>query len=167
MIGGGVGGASVAYHLAELGLTDTVVLEQHELSDGTTWHSAGFVGQLRSSISQTRMIMYSTELYERLAAETGLDPGLARGRRPAGRDDAGAGRGAAPPAERRRDLRAASSTCSTPAETKERLPLLEVDDILAAAWLPGDGYVDPELLNRALGEGRRPARCERSTPASG
>ena len=75
VIGGGVGGASVAYHLAELGLSDVVVLEQHDLSDGTTWHSAGFVGQLRSSIAQTRMIMYSTELYERLAAETGLDPG--------------------------------------------------------------------------------------------
>ena len=75
VIGGGVGGASVAYHLAELGLKDVIVLERHDLADGTTWHSAGFIGQLRSSISQTRMIMYSTDLYERLARETGMDPG--------------------------------------------------------------------------------------------
>ena len=152
VIGGGVGGASVAYHLAELGLTDTVVLEQHELGDGTTWHSAGFVGQLRSSISQTRMIMYSTELYERLAAETGLDPGWRR---------VGGLRVATTP-ERVEELRRQQSAAATygleldlldAGAAKDRLPLLEADDILAAAWLPGDGYVDPELLNRALAKG--------------
>ncbi len=152
VIGGGVGGASVAYHLAELGLTDTVVLEQHDLSDGSTWHSAGFVGQLRSSISQTRMIMYSTELYERLGAETGLDPGW-RG--------VGGLRIATTP-ERVEELRRQQSAAATygleldlltPEQTKERLPLLAVDDVLASAWLPGDGYVDPELLARALAKG--------------
>jgi glycine/D-amino acid oxidase-like deaminating enzyme len=58
VIGGGVAGCSVAYHLALLGFDDVVVLEQHELGEGTSWHSAGFVGQLRSTVSQNRMIMY-------------------------------------------------------------------------------------------------------------
>src|SRR5690349_24479769 len=75
MIGGGVGGASIAYHLARLGWTDVVLVEQHALTEGTTWHSAGFVGQLRSTISQTRMIMYSSGLYAELRSLTGLDPG--------------------------------------------------------------------------------------------
>ena len=75
VIGGGVGGTSIAYHLGLAGWDDVVLLEQHELSDGTTWHSAGFVGQLRATITQTRMIMYSTELYARLGEETGRDPG--------------------------------------------------------------------------------------------
>src|SRR3954467_12011025 len=73
--GGGVAGASVAYHLARLGWRDVVVVEQHDLTEGTTWHSAGFVGQLRSPISQTRMIMSSTGLYAELAEATGRDPG--------------------------------------------------------------------------------------------
>ena len=60
VIGGGVAGCSVAYHLARLGWTDVVLVEQHDLTEGTTWHSAGFVGQLRSTITQTRMIMYSS-----------------------------------------------------------------------------------------------------------
>jgi len=152
VIGGGVGGASIAYHLAELGMSDVIVLEQHDLSDGTTWHSAGFVGQLRSSISQTRMIMYSTELYERLGAETGLDPGW-RG--------VGGLRIATTPERVEELLRQQSAAATygleldllTAAETRERLPLLAVDDVLASAWLPGDGYVDPGLLARALAAG--------------
>jgi len=152
VIGGGVGGASIAYHLAELGLRDVVVLEQHELTEGSTWHSAGFVGQLRSSIAQTRMIMYSTELYERLGAETGLDPGW-RG--------VGGLRIATTP-ERVEELRRQQSAAATygleldmlsAEETRERLPLLNVDDVLASAWLPGDGYVNPELLAGALAAG--------------
>src|SRR5262245_36731061 len=75
VIGGGVAGCSVAYHLARLGWTDVVLLEQHDLTDGTTWHSAGFVGQLRSTISQTRMIMYSSTLYAELRDLTERHPG--------------------------------------------------------------------------------------------
>src|SRR3954464_5677964 len=75
VVGGGVAGCSIAYHLARLGWTDVVLVEQHELTEGTTWHSAGFVGQLRSTISQTRMIMYSSSLYAELQRSTGLDPG--------------------------------------------------------------------------------------------
>lgn len=154
VIGGGVGGASVAYHLARLGWKEIVLVEQHELTEGTTWHSAGFVGQLRSTISQTRLIMYSSGLYAELARDTGLDPGW-RG--------VGGLRVATTP-ERMEELRRQASAAATyglelelltPAETADRLPLLRTDDLLGAAWLPGDGYVDPALLTAALAEGAR------------
>src|SRR4051794_11256826 len=75
IIGGGVIGTSVAYHLTKLGHTDIVLLEQGQLSCGTTWHAAGLVGQLRASESGTRLVQYSTELYTALEAETGLTAG--------------------------------------------------------------------------------------------
>src|SRR6185312_4379462 len=78
IIGGGVIGASVAYHLAQLGWTDVLLLEQGQLSCGTTWHAAGLVGQLRASENGTRLVQYSCELYERLEAETGLGTGFRR-----------------------------------------------------------------------------------------
>jgi 4-methylaminobutanoate oxidase (formaldehyde-forming) len=151
VIGGGVGGASIAHHLARLGWRDVVVLEQHELTEGTTWHSAGFVGQLRSTISQTRMIMYSSELYTELEALTGRDPGWRK---------VGGLRLATTP-ERVEELRRQESSAATygleldllsPDETQEMLPLLAVDDVLASAWLPGDGYLDPEKLAGALAD---------------
>ncbi|HYI35018.1 MAG TPA: FAD-dependent oxidoreductase [Thermoleophilaceae bacterium] len=154
VIGGGVGGTSIAYHLGRAGWDDVVLVEQHELSDGTTWHSAGFVGQLRSTISQTRMIMYSTELYARLGEETGRDPGW-RG--------VGGIRVATTP-ERQAELERAAGSATTygleldllsPAETAERLGMLNVDDLTGSAWMPGDGYVDPELLALALADGAR------------
>ena len=154
VIGGGVGGASIAYHLARQGWRDIVVLEQHDLTEGTTWHSAGFVGQLRSSITETRMIMYSSGLYAELRERTGLDPGW----RGVG------GLRVATTSEREEELLRQASSAATyglaldllsPRETQERLPLLAVDDVRAAAWLPGDGYLDPELLARALAEGAR------------
>src|SRR2546429_8358994 len=78
IIGGGVIGTSVAYHLARLGWTDVLLLEQGQLSCGTTWHAAGLVGQLRASENGTRLVQYSCELYERLEAETGLGTGFPR-----------------------------------------------------------------------------------------
>ncbi|MGH3099787.1 MAG: NAD(P)/FAD-dependent oxidoreductase, partial [Thermoleophilia bacterium] len=66
IIGGGVAGASIAYHLAELGFDDVVLLDRRELTSGSTFHSAGLVGQLRSSVSLTKMMMYSVELYRKL-----------------------------------------------------------------------------------------------------
>ena len=75
IIGGGIMGCSTAYHLAKLGWKDVVLLEQGRLSGGTTWHAAGLVGQLRSYQNLTRLIRYSTELYSKLEAETGLATG--------------------------------------------------------------------------------------------
>src|SRR6185295_4152350 len=154
VIGGGVAGCSVAYHLARLGWTDVVLVEQHELTEGTTWHSAGFVGQLRSTISQTRMIMYSSSLYAELRELTGRHPGW-RG--------VGGLRLATTP-ERVEELKRQASAATTyglemhlldAAETADMLPLLDVDDVLLAGWLPGDGYLEPALLARALADGAR------------
>ncbi len=154
VIGGGVAGCSIAYHLARLGWTDVVVVEQHELTEGTTWHSAGFVGQLRSTISQTRMIMYSSSLYAELRQVTERDPGW-RG--------VGGLRLATTP-ERVEELRRQSSAATTyglemalldPAEARAMLPLLDVPDVRAAGWLPADGYLRPEALALALSEGAR------------
>ncbi len=75
IVGGGVGGASIAYHLTAKGWRDVVVVERAELTSGSTFHSAGLVGQLRSSVALTRLMMWSVECYRRLAAETGRDPG--------------------------------------------------------------------------------------------
>src|SRR5512141_408684 len=75
VVGGGVIGCSCLYHLAKQGWTDSVLVEQFDLTYGSTWHSAGLVGQLRSSVSLTRMMMYSVELYAALRRETGKDPG--------------------------------------------------------------------------------------------
>src|SRR5512134_1632171 len=75
VIGGGVIGCSVAYHLTKHGWRDVVLLEQGRLTCGTTWHAAGLVGQLRAHQNMTRLIRYSTELYSKLEAETGLSTG--------------------------------------------------------------------------------------------
>ena len=78
IIGGGIVDCSVAYHLTQLGWKDVVILEQGRLSSGTTWHAAGLVGQLRAQENMTRLIQYSTDLYESLEAETGLGTGWKR-----------------------------------------------------------------------------------------
>jgi len=154
VIGGGVAGCSVAYHLALLGFDDVVVLEQHELGEGTSWHSAGFVGQLRSTVSQTRMIMYSAALYERLGSETGLDPGWRR----VGGLRIAAGEERMSELKRARSMALATALeleLVSAAEAIEIMPLLDGANIRAAAWIPGDGYLDPELLVAALGDAAR------------
>ena len=75
IVGGGIAGCSTAYHLAKLGITDVLLLEQGKLTSGTTWHAAGLVGQMRPNRNMTAMSKYGIELYSTLEAETGLATG--------------------------------------------------------------------------------------------
>jgi len=154
VVGGGVIGTSVAYHLTRLGWTDVVLLEQGHLSSGTTWHAAGLVGQLRASESGTRLVRYSSELYERLEDEVGLSTGYQRC----------GGVTVARTQDRLTQLRRTAASADayglecaliTPAEAQERFPAMAVDDVLGALWLPGDGRANPTDLTQALAKGAR------------
>jgi heterotetrameric sarcosine oxidase gamma subunit len=154
IIGGGVIGTSVAYHLTRLGWTDVVLLEQGQLSSGTTWHAAGLVGQLRASESGTRLVQYSTELYAQLETETGLS---------AGYKQCGGVTVARTP-ERMVQLQRTAATAEafslecellTPAQALDRYPVMQVDDLVGAIWLPGDGKANPTDLTSALAKGAR------------
>jgi 4-methylaminobutanoate oxidase (formaldehyde-forming) len=154
IIGGGVIGCSVAYHLTHLGWSDVVLLEQGTLSCGTTWHAAGLVGQLRASEAGTRLVQYSTDLYGRLEAETGLGTGYR----------ACGGLTLARTPERMVQLRRTAASAAaydldcellTAKEAHERYPLIQVDDVLGAIWLPGDGRANPTDLTQALAKGAR------------
>jgi glycine cleavage system T protein len=164
VIGGGVGGTSIAYHLTELGWNDVLLLERSELTSGSTFHSAGLVGQLRSSVSLTRMMMYSVELYRRLAIETGVDPGW---------HEVGSLRLASSEARMQELQRQAGwgRTFGLPLEivsterARELFPLLDPQDVLGAAYLPTDGHLDPTGLAFALAEGARRRGAEIRTDA--
>jgi heterotetrameric sarcosine oxidase gamma subunit len=154
VIGGGVIGTSVAYHLAALGWTDVLLLEQGQLSCGTTWHAAGLVGQLRASETGTRLVQYSTQLYERLEAETGQATGFRRC----------GGVTVARTADRMTALRRTAATAQafdieceliSPAEAAARYPMLNAADLTGAIWLPGDGRANPVDLTAALARGAR------------
>src|SRR5690349_24400630 len=154
VVGGGIIGCSVAYHLARLGWTDVLVLEQGHLSGGTTWHAAGLVGPLRASESGTRLVQYSAELYASLEAETGL----ATGYRNVG------GVIVARTEERMVQLRRTAANavaydlpCElvTPERAHELWPPMRVDDLLGAIWLPGDGKGNPADVTHALAKGAR------------
>ena len=158
IIGGGVIGASVAYHLALMGWTDVLLLEQGQLSCGTTWHAAGLVGQLRATENGTRLVQYSTELYGRLEEETGLSAGFRRC----------GGVTVARTHDRMVQLRRTAATAEayqldceliTPAQARDRYPIMAVDDLVGAIWLPGDGRANPDRPDRGAGPRRpRPGR---------
>ena len=159
IIGGGVGGTSVAYHLAELGMKDVVLLERSQLTSGSTFHSAGLVGQLRGSVSLTKMMMYSVELYRRLREESEFDPGWS---------EVGSLRLASSP-ERMEELRRQAGWAKTfglplelisAAEAQELFPLMVTDGVLGAVHLPTDGYLDPSQLTYALADGARRGGCQ-------
>src|SRR5690349_13004797 len=152
IVGGGVAGASIAYHLAQLGWRDVVLLERADLTSGSTFHSAGLVGQLRASVTLTRMMMYSVELYRSLDCGWVECGGLRL----------------ACSAERLEETRRQAGWASTfglplelisPSEASAKFPLMAGDGVLAASWLPTDGYLDPSLLTFALIEGARRGGC--------
>jgi glycine cleavage system aminomethyltransferase T/glycine/D-amino acid oxidase-like deaminating enzyme len=168
VIGGGVGGASVAYHLTQMGWTDVVLLERGELTCGSTWHSAGLVGQLRSDFNLTRMMKYSTDLYRRLKDETGQDTGWR---------EVGGLRLASTPQrmeELKRQVGFARSfgmplEMISTAEAKKRFPLMNEEGVLGAVLTPTDGSIDPSMLTRALAAGAksRGARIFEDTEVTG
>jgi heterotetrameric sarcosine oxidase gamma subunit len=154
VIGGGIIGASVAYHLAKLDWTDVVLLEQGQLSSGTTWHAAGLVGQLRATESGTRLVQYSAELYSRLEEETGLATGFKRC----------GGVTVARTPDRMIQLERTAANAEaydlefeliSPARAKELYPILETEDLLGAIWLPGDGTANPTDVTSSLARGAR------------
>ena len=152
IVGGGIVGASVAYHLTKLGWQDVVLLEQKKLAGGTTWHAAGLVGQLRTSNSLTKINKYSVELYQTLEAETGVPTGWNEvGSLVVGTSE-----------ERMTQLRRTAAMAEVfgveahlvgPDEAGERWPLMRTDDVLGAVWLPHDGKVIPEGVVKALAAG--------------
>ncbi len=155
VVGGGIVGCSTAYHLAKRGL-DTVLLERNRLTSGTTFHAAGLVGQLRSSANVTRLLGYSIDLYDRLEAETGQATGWKMN----------GGLRLACNAERWTEVRRQATTARSfgldmrllsAAEAQELWPLMRVDDVVGAAFLPTDGQANPSDIARALAAGARKA----------
>ncbi|MBS1599471.1 MAG: FAD-dependent oxidoreductase [Bacteroidetes bacterium] len=154
IIGGGVAGASIAYHLAHRGERDVVLLERSELTSGSTFHSAGLVGQLRGSVTLTSMMMYSAELYRKLSRDPETNPGWI---------ECGGIRLACTP-ERVQELKRQvgwATTFGLPLEeisaerAKELFPLMSTEKVLAATYLPTDGYLDPSLLCYSLAKEAR------------
>ncbi len=156
VIGGGIIGCSTAYHLGKLGWTDTVLLERKKLTSGTTFHAAGLVGQLRTSANITQLLGYSVDLYKRLEAETGLGTGwkMNGGLRLACNE------------ERWTEVKRQATTAQsfgldmqllTPQEAFDLWPLMTIDDLIGAAYLPTDGQANPSDITQALARGARMA----------
>jgi len=154
VIGGGIVGCSTAYHLGKLGWTDTVLLERHKLTSGSTHHAAGLVGQLRTSANITQLLGHSVALYDSLEAETGLASGwkMNGGLRLACNQDRWI--------ELKRQATTARSfglevQLLTPREARALWPLMEVSDVVGAAFLPTDGQVSPSDITQSLAKGAR------------
>ncbi|MDN5928486.1 MAG: FAD-dependent oxidoreductase [Hyphomicrobiales bacterium] len=154
IIGGGVSGCSVAYHLTKLGWKDVVLLERKQLTCGTTWHAAGLVGQLRGSKNMTRLAKYSADLYVNLEAETGIATGM----RQVGSISV------ALTEERKHELYRQATVARafdvdvreiSPSEVKEMYPHLNIDGVVGAVHLPLDGQCDPANIAMALAKGAR------------
>ncbi|MCM0021628.1 MAG: FAD-binding oxidoreductase, partial [Tagaea sp.] len=154
IVGGGIAGCSVAYHLAKLGWTDVVLLEAARLTAGTTWHAAGLVGAMRPNRALTAMSKYGIDLYAKLEAETGQATGW---------KNCGSVNVARTP-ERvvafKRQIALAKGFGVTieeisPAEAGKLWPLMRIDDLQGAIWLPGDGKANPADLCMALAKGAR------------
>ncbi|MFZ9949087.1 MAG: GcvT family protein [Gemmobacter sp.] len=154
VIGGGIIGCSTAYHLARDHKAEVVVIEQGQITSGSTWHAAGLVGQLRASASITKVLKYSVDLYKGLAAETGLDTGWKM---------SGCLR-LATNADRWTEFRRLATTARSfgmemhlisPQEVQRMWPLMDVSDLVGASWLPTDGQASPSDITQSLAKGAR------------
>ena len=157
IVGGGIVGCSVAYHLARAGWKDVVLLERNRLTSGSTWHAAGLVGQLRTNANVTQLLKHSVELYERLEAETGQASGWKRN----------GGLRLACNRDRLIEIRRQATTARSfglemhllsAAEAKDLWPLMDASDVVGAAFLPTDGQANPSDITQALAKGCPPAR---------
>ncbi|HLE79540.1 MAG TPA: FAD-dependent oxidoreductase [Candidatus Limnocylindrales bacterium] len=165
VIGGGVVGCSLLYHLAKLGWRDTLLLEKNELTAGSTWHAAGLCTQFSASLNITRLLMYGVELYKQLEAETGQSVDFR---------EVGSIRLATVPErlDHYRDQRGLARIAGLPfeiigpEEIGRLCPILSLDNVLAGAWTPTDGYVDPSSVTQAMAKGARDlgAEIQRHTP---
>ena len=154
IVGGGIAGCSTAYHLAKLGRTDVLLLEQGRLTSGTTWHAAGLIGQMRPNRNMTVMSKYGIGLYASLEAETGLATGWKQ---------CGSVNVAHTP-ERMQALRKQAAMANSfgvechvvsAREAGEHFPLMRTDDLQGGIWLPGDGKANPADLCMSLAKGAR------------
>lgn len=154
IIGGGISGCSVAYHLGLLGWDEVVLLERRRLTCGTTWHAAGLIGQLRHNQNMTRLAKYSAELYAGLEAETGVATGLKRN----------GSITVALTEERREEIYRQAALARafgveaeaiTPSEAGALYPHLNIEGVVGAVHLPGDGQADPANIALALAKGAR------------
>ena len=154
IVGGGVVGCSIAYHLVKLGISDVLLLERKQLSSGTTWHAAGLVGQLRATQNLTQLAKYSTDLYTRLEAETGQATGFKQN----------GSLSLAVNMERLEELRRGASMARVfgvaveeigPKDILAKYPLLNIDDVVGGVFLPKDGQINPSDLTQALAKGAR------------
>ena len=168
VIGGGIAGCSTAYHLAQNGCRDVVVLERAKITSGSTWHAAGMVGQLRASANLTQLLRHSVELYDRLEAETGLATGwkasgslrlcCTRERR----------------TEVERQITMARSfgleiALLSPSEIAELCPGMNVEGVDCGVYVPSDGVASPSDLTMSLAKGARAGGCKifEDTPVTG
>ncbi|MCX8500487.1 MAG: FAD-dependent oxidoreductase [Alphaproteobacteria bacterium] len=154
IVGGGIVGVSIAYHLTKLGRKDVLLLERKKLTSGTTWHAAGLVGQLRATLNLTRLAQYTAKLYAGLEAETGQATGFKQ-------------RGSVALAtnrERLEELMRGASMAKTfglevhaisPSDIKSKWPLLNTDDVIGGVFLPADGQTNPIDTTMALAKGAR------------
>ena len=154
IIGGGIIGCSIAYHLTRIGITDVVLLERQQLTCGTTWHAAGLVGQLRATRNMTELAKYTTDLMKGLEAETGQATGFKQN----GSISVALNEG------RFEEFRRGASMAKnfglevrviTAAEIKERLPHLNIEGVVGGVFLPADGQVNPIDVTQAYASGAR------------
>ncbi|MGB7904486.1 MAG: FAD-dependent oxidoreductase [Steroidobacteraceae bacterium] len=154
IVGGGIAGCSIAYHLTRIGITDVVLLERKQLTCGTTWHAAGLVGQLRATRNLTELAKYTADLFHSLEAETGQATGFKQN----------GSLSVAMNLSRLEELKRGASMGKTfglrideltPGEIKERWPLLEVGDLVGGIFLPKDGQTNPIDTTQALAKGAK------------
>ena len=154
VIGGGIVGCSTAYHLAAEGWTDTVLVESGQLSSGSTWHAAGLVGQLRSNANITQLLGHSVAIYDRLEKETGQATGWKMN----------GGLRLACTQERWTEVKRQATMARSfglemellnPEEARKLWPIMEIHDVVGAAFLPTDGQANPSDITQALAKGAR------------